>query len=77
MWALVDREGTGRNVRVQKVLTGLYRPNGVAWRDSALFVAEAGQVTRFDNVDAYALAGQVWPRARWAECAPGSRDWRP
>ena len=59
VYALVDRDGTCRKVMVQKLLTGLLRPNGVAWHGGNLFVAEAGQITRFDNVDTYALAGQV------------------
>ena len=59
VYALVDHEGGGVNVQVHKVLTGQNQPNGVAWHKNSLYVAEVGQITRYDNPDAFALSGQV------------------
>ena len=59
VYALVDHEGSGVNVQVHKVLTGQDQPNGVAWHKNSLYVAEVGQITRYDNPDASALVGKV------------------
>ena len=59
MYALVDRDGKGTDVTVVTILTGLERPNGVAWHKGSLFVAETTQITRYDRIDSYAFAGQV------------------
>lgn len=58
--ALVDPTGTG-NITVVPVLSNLDRPNGVAWHNSSLFVAEVTTISRFDDVDSYALAGRPFP----------------
>lgn len=55
----MDWEGTGKDVILQKVLTGQFRPNGVAWCNDTLYVAEAGQITAYDKADDYVLAGKV------------------
>ena len=57
--ALVDLDGTAANVTVVPLLAGLDSPNGVVWHQGSLYVAEIRRITRYDNVDAYALAGQV------------------
>ena len=59
VYALVDREGTGAHVQLHELLTGQNQPNGVAWHNNSLYVAEVGQITRYDNPDAFALAGKV------------------
>jgi len=33
------------------IKSGLRMPNGVAWRDGSLFVAESHRITRFDSID--------------------------
>ena len=58
MTALVDATGTG-NITAVPVVGNLSTPQGVAWHNNTLFVAEVTQITRFDNPDTYALAGQV------------------
>lgn len=46
----------GRSRRVVIVAEGLTSPNGVAWRDGSLYVAEISRVIRFDDIDrTYAL----------------------
>ena len=57
--ALVDTSGTGTNVTVVPVLTNRTAPAGLAWHDNSLYVAEHQKLTRYDDPDAYALAGQV------------------
>ena len=56
---MVDRDGTQRNITTVTLLSGLNTPNGVAYQDGSLWVAQVLNVTRYDNVDAAALAGQV------------------
>ncbi|WP_241738917.1 PQQ-dependent sugar dehydrogenase [Pontibacter beigongshangensis] len=51
VYALVDREGDGVAEEVVEVATGLDTPNGVAFRDGALFVAEVGRILRFPNIE--------------------------
>lgn len=45
--AIIDADGDGRADRVETVLKGLNSPNGVAWRDGALYVAEQHRIARF------------------------------
>ncbi|KAL4435230.1 hypothetical protein ABPG77_001912 [Micractinium sp. CCAP 211/92] len=56
--ALVDRTGTGKATACT-LLSGLDNPNGIAYDGStrSLYVAEVRRITRWDNVDAAALAG--------------------
>jgi glucose/arabinose dehydrogenase len=44
-----DRDGTGD--RVVAIAKGLNVPNGVAWRDGSLYVAEIGRILRYDAID--------------------------
>jgi glucose/arabinose dehydrogenase len=48
VYALVDREGDRRAGEVVTLAEGLDLPNGVAYRDGALFVAEVSRVLRYD-----------------------------
>lgn len=49
--ALIDRDRDGRADEVLVIASGLYMPNGVAVRDGALYVAEVGQIIRFDSIE--------------------------
>ena len=40
----------GRADEVKTILTGLNMPNGVAFRDGALFVGEQHRIVRYDNI---------------------------
>jgi hypothetical protein len=59
VYALVDFESDGVADKLVTVLSGLDQPNGVAWRNGALYVAEVGRVTRYDNADWYVLNNKV------------------
>ena len=48
VYAVVERGGT-RIVRT--IATGLHRPNGVAFKDGALYVAEVSRVLRFAGIE--------------------------
>jgi glucose/arabinose dehydrogenase len=51
VYALQDRDGDGRAERVHTIARGLNQPNGVAFRDGSLYVAEVGRVLRFDRIE--------------------------
>jgi glucose/arabinose dehydrogenase len=51
VYALVDRNKSGRADQVFTIASGLRAPNGVAWRDGSLYVAEISRVLRFDGID--------------------------
>lgn len=50
VYAVLDRDGDQRAERVVTIARGLDMPNGVAYRDGALYVAEVSRVLRFDGV---------------------------
>jgi glucose/arabinose dehydrogenase len=51
VYALVDRDRDGRADRVWTIARGLREPNGVAWKDGALYVAEVHRVLRYDGIE--------------------------
>jgi glucose/arabinose dehydrogenase len=48
VYAVVDKGGKRE---VKTILKGLYRPNGVAFHNGALYVAELSRILRFDNIE--------------------------
>ncbi len=50
IYALRDADRDGRADAVMTILSGLTVPNGVAFRDGALFVAENNRITRYNNI---------------------------
>jgi glucose/arabinose dehydrogenase len=50
VYAVLDRGGKRE---VKTVLTGLHRPNGVAVRNGALYVAEVSRILKYDDIDAH------------------------
>jgi len=51
VYALVDSDRDGRAEAVHVIASGLRQPNGVAFRDGALYVAEINRVLRFDSIE--------------------------
>jgi glucose/arabinose dehydrogenase len=51
VYAVVDRNHDGVAEEVHTIASGLSTPNGVAWKDGALYVAEVSRVLRFDGID--------------------------
>jgi glucose/arabinose dehydrogenase len=52
VYAVRDGDGDGRADDVFTLASGLNSPNGVAFRDGSLYVAEVSRVLRFDDVEA-------------------------
>lgn len=50
VYAVLDRNGDGKAEEVLTLATELEMPNGVAFRDGSLYVAERGRVIRFDDI---------------------------
>jgi glucose/arabinose dehydrogenase len=51
VYAVVDKDRDGRADEVHTIASGLRSPNGVAWKDGALYVAEISRILRFDGID--------------------------
>jgi len=51
VYALRDDNKDGKADKVITVVSGLNTPNGVAFRDGSLYVAEISRVLRFDNIE--------------------------
>jgi glucose/arabinose dehydrogenase len=51
VYALTDADADGVADRVHTIDDGLNMPNGVAWRDGALYVAEVSRILRFPGID--------------------------
>lgn len=50
VYALKDSDNDGVAERRYVLATGLYMPNGVAYRNNQLFVAETNRIIRFDRI---------------------------
>lgn len=50
VYAVRDEDGDGRAERRFVIATGLTMPNGVAFRDGALYVAEVSRILRFPGI---------------------------
>ncbi len=51
VYAILDTNRDYRADRILTIATGLNMPNGVAFRDGSLYVAEVNRVIRFDNIE--------------------------
>lgn len=52
VYALVDENNDGTADKKYVIAEGMNMPNGVAFKDGALYVAEVDKVWRFDNIEA-------------------------
>ncbi|HVR30151.1 MAG TPA: PQQ-dependent sugar dehydrogenase, partial [Thermoanaerobaculia bacterium] len=50
VYAVVDSDGDHEVDAVHTVATGLTQPNGVAFRDGSLYVAEISRIRRYDDI---------------------------
>jgi glucose/arabinose dehydrogenase len=53
VYALVDTNGDYEADRVHVVASGLDTPNGIAYKDGSLFIAEISRLLRLDDIDAH------------------------
>lgn len=51
VYAIVDRNKDNKGDEIITIAAGLNMPNGVAFRDGALYVAEVNRVLRIDNIE--------------------------
>src|SRR6185369_770648 len=51
VYAVIDRDGDYKADEVITIASGLNSPNGVAFRDGSLYVAEISRVLRYDNIE--------------------------
>lgn len=51
VYAVVDADGDGRAEQVHTIAEGLKQPNGVAFREGDLFVAEVERVLRYGSIE--------------------------
>jgi len=52
VYALVDANNDGKAEKQYTIASGLNMPNGVAFRNGALYVAEVNKIWRYDNIEA-------------------------
>ena len=57
VYAVKDLDGDHRADRVYMIAEGLNMPNGVAFRDDTLYIAEVNRLLRFDKSDSRWLTG--------------------
>jgi len=60
VYAAVDENADNAADRIYTIADGLFMPNGVAFRDGSLFVAEVNRVLRYDGIEGH-LDGSVSP----------------
>ncbi|MDW4736259.1 hypothetical protein NQ293_25655, partial [Escherichia coli] len=48
VYAIVNKDGK-RSVKV--IASGLYRPNGVAFKDGTLYIAELSKISKIDKIE--------------------------
>ena len=58
VYAVVDENEDGAADRVVTIARGLSLPNGVAWRDGSLYVAEFNRVVRYAAIDEFVSSGR-------------------
>jgi glucose/arabinose dehydrogenase len=51
VYAVIDQDKDQKADRVVTIASGLNMPNGVAFRDGHLYVAEVNRILRFDNIE--------------------------
>ncbi|MGH8744501.1 MAG: PQQ-dependent sugar dehydrogenase, partial [Burkholderiales bacterium] len=52
VYAVTEKKGENRSDRVYTLAENMEAPNGVAFRNGSLYVAEIGRILRYDNIEA-------------------------
>jgi len=58
VYAVVDEDRDGSAERVVTIARGLRQPNGIAWHEGSLYVAEVHRVLRFAAIDRFVTTGR-------------------
>lgn len=61
VFALWDKNNDYKADTIITIAEKLYMPNGVAWRDGSLYVAEVNKIWRYDNMDNALLSNAALP----------------
>lgn len=61
VYGLLDSTGSGVADTTVVLLTNQNAPNGIAFFNGSLFVAEIARITRYDNAESYVRMKQVLP----------------
>ena len=59
VYGVLDSNNTGTSEGTVILLSGLNKPNGIAWHNGSLYVAEINKITRYDDADAFVIANRV------------------
>lgn len=51
VYAIVDKDGDHKAEKTYELLEGMNSPNGVAFRDGSLYLAEVDKILRYDNIE--------------------------
>ncbi len=51
VYAIIDKDGDHKADKVYTLASGLNMPNGVAFKDGSLYVAEVNRILRFDDIE--------------------------
>lgn len=72
VYAVTDSNKDGIGDKVRIIASGLNRPNGVAFKDGALYVAEINRVIRFDDIESrldnpppFEVVRDTFPKDQW------------
>ncbi len=66
VYALQDKNNDGKAEQRYLIAAGLYLPNGVAYKNGSLYVAEVNRISRFENIDQQ-LANPPKPKAIYTQ----------
>jgi glucose/arabinose dehydrogenase len=58
VYAVVDEDRDGTADRVVTIARGLRQPNGIAWHDGSLYVAEVHRIIRYAAIDRFVSSGE-------------------
>lgn len=53
VYAILDTNGDGKAEEVITIAKGLHMPNGVAFRNGSLYVAEVSRILRYDHIESH------------------------
>jgi glucose/arabinose dehydrogenase len=81
VYAVVDEDRDGASDRIVTIARGLSQPNGVAWREGSLYVAEFHRVIRYAAIDDFVTSGRGFddvPLATVVRSLPATdhHEWR-
>src|SRR3989338_9086607 len=72
VYAVVDRDKDFKADKIYTIADGLWSPNGIAFKDGALYVAEINRVLRYDNIEEWldnppepVVVNDSFPKETW------------